>query len=121
MNDRQKQLKREFYRSIFAIRRLSYQVMERFVLEEDHGIPIDLECMETRIREATDTYKAMITTYDTAEENKQEPDVHTEHCCKLCGCKYGDDLKDDDGYIGCSVVSGRKKQSYSCGGGNCRF
>lgn len=36
-------------------------------------------------------------------------DVHTEHCCKNCGCKYGDDCYyDEDGrrYSLCSVVSG---------------
>jgi len=32
--------------------------------------------------------------------------VHTEHCCKLHGCKYGDD--------GCPVESGSKGQSYIC-------
>lgn len=39
---------------------------------------------------------------------KEEKDVHTEHCCKNCGCKYGED---ED----CSVVRGTKKQSFKCG------
>ncbi len=34
-------------------------------------------------------------------------DVHTEHCCVACGCKYDDD--------NCSVVTGKLKQSYACG------
>ena len=38
---------------------------------------------------------------------QQVIDVHTEHCCKTCGCKYGD--RD------CHVVSGFKKQSHKCG------
>jgi len=42
---------------------------------------------------------------------KQEKDVHTEHCCKRCGCKYGS--KD------CSVVSGKKRQSLKCGDAWC--
>lgn len=33
-------------------------------------------------------------------------DVHTEHCCVIHGCKYGDD--------GCTVYSGEKEQSYPC-------
>lgn len=35
-------------------------------------------------------------------------DVHTEHCCSLCGCKYGD--------TDCPVVTGQKKQSHPCVG-----
>ncbi len=35
-----------------------------------------------------------------------EKDVHTEHCCIIHGCKYGDD--------DCTVVSGEKPQSYLC-------
>lgn len=38
--------------------------------------------------------------------------VHTEHCCKNCGCKYGD--KD------CPVVEGRLPQSFPCGN-NCEW
>lgn len=41
------------------------------------------------------------------EENKC---VHTEHCCILHGCKYGD--------ADCPVENGRKKQSYLCEGCN---
>ncbi len=33
-------------------------------------------------------------------------DVHTEHCCLDHGCKYGDD--------NCTVVSGRREQSFRC-------
>lgn len=33
-------------------------------------------------------------------------DVHTEHCCAIHGCKYGDD--------DCSVATGRKMQSFPC-------
>lgn len=32
--------------------------------------------------------------------------VHTEHCCKKHGCKYGDD--------DCPVETGQKPQSYPC-------
>lgn len=35
-------------------------------------------------------------------------DVHTEHCCAKHGCKYPFTTKD------CSVVSGKKKQSFPC-------
>ncbi len=35
-------------------------------------------------------------------------DVHTEHCCIVHGCKYGDDSTT------CSVTTGRKKQSFMC-------
>ena len=34
-------------------------------------------------------------------------DVHTEHCCARCGCKYGDD--------DCPVVLRKKRQSRKCG------
>jgi hypothetical protein len=50
------------------------------------------------------------------DENR---DVHTEHCCKTCGCKYGDDVPrdgNDETDVGCSVVSGHRKQSYPCSG-----
>jgi hypothetical protein len=36
-----------------------------------------------------------------------EKDVHTEHCCKAHGCKYG------DGQL-CPVESGAKPQSFPC-------
>ncbi len=36
-------------------------------------------------------------------------DVHTEHCCKHCGCKYALELDQ------CTVVSGRGKQRVPCG------
>ena len=49
-----------------------------------------------------------------------DKDVHTEHCCENCGCKYGEDMPeispvDDEPIIMCSVVSGRKPQSFPCG------
>ena len=34
-------------------------------------------------------------------------DVHTEHCCLVHGCKYGNAYK-------CTVMSCREKQSYPC-------
>lgn len=36
----------------------------------------------------------------------QEKCVHTEHCCRVHGCKYNDEL--------CPVWLGRKVQSYPC-------
>jgi hypothetical protein len=42
-------------------------------------------------------------------ENKK--DVHTEHCCILHGCKYGDDRF---GGEGCSVCTLGYEQSYVC-------
>jgi hypothetical protein len=35
-------------------------------------------------------------------------DVHTEHCCKIHGCKYSPDNSQ------CSVASGDKAQSFPC-------
>jgi hypothetical protein len=50
---------------------------------------------------------------------EKQNDVHTRHCCKKCGCKYGEDKPeesfDDEPFIACSVVSGRKKQENACG------
>lgn len=47
---------------------------------------------------------------------EKQKDVHTEHCCKQCGCKYGEGHPDGPfETIGCSVVSGRLEQSYECG------
>jgi hypothetical protein len=40
-------------------------------------------------------------------EKETGKDVHTEHCCKDCGCKYGDD--------DCTVVTKTRVQSYDCG------
>jgi hypothetical protein len=53
-------------------------------------------------------------------ETPVQTDVHIKHCCKKCGCKYGEGEEEfspdyDDGFIPCSVVSGRKKQDYKCG------
>ena len=50
---------------------------------------------------------------------EKQKDVHTRHCCKQCGCKYGDDkeedlFEDDEPFIACSVVSGRKEQENEC-------
>lgn len=49
---------------------------------------------------------------------KNKKDVHTEHCCKIHGCKYGEDktieLDDGSSHVECSVVSGRKIQSFPC-------
>ena len=42
---------------------------------------------------------------------ESEKDVHTEHCCIVHGCKYGDDTFGGDG---CPVSSGKKKQSGPC-------
>lgn len=44
---------------------------------------------------------------------KQRTDVHTEHCCKWCGCKY----QEED----CTVVTGVLKSSVGCtgDGGSC--
>lgn len=46
-------------------------------------------------------------------------DVHTEHCCKNCGCKYGEDapemLEDGGQYIPCSVFANRLRQRLPCG------
>lgn len=46
-------------------------------------------------------------------------DIHTEHCCVNCGCKYGEDREeeDDDGevFVGCSVVAKLRRQSFKCG------
>jgi len=36
-----------------------------------------------------------------------EKDVHTEHCCIVHGCKYGEDDT-------CPVTTGQKPQSYPC-------
>ncbi len=35
-----------------------------------------------------------------------ENDIHTEHCCKDHGCKYG--------AANCTVASGQLKQSFEC-------
>ena len=32
--------------------------------------------------------------------------VHSQHCCKACGCKYGDE--------NCPVVLGTEKADYAC-------
>lgn len=49
------------------------------------------------------------TTESRKENYKKLKDVHTEHCCVNCGCKYGEDEY-------CPVVNKTKKQSYTCKG-----
>lgn len=49
------------------------------------------------------------------KKKNTDTDVHTRHCCKQCGCKYGEDrpeesMESDERFISCSVVSGRKTQ-----------
>lgn len=39
-------------------------------------------------------------------EAMSEKDVHTEHCCRIHGCKYNDS--------GCSVANKTKIQSFEC-------
>lgn len=39
-------------------------------------------------------------------EEPENKDVHTEHCCRWHGCKYGE--------CDCTVASGEKKQSFLC-------
>ena len=41
-----------------------------------------------------------------ADADTSERDVHTEHCCKEHGCKYGQG--------NCTVTSGKKAQSFPC-------
>ena len=48
-------------------------------------------------------------------------DMHINHCCETCGCKYGEDIPHYDimdgiHLIACSVVAGRQKQRYPCKG-----
>ena len=38
--------------------------------------------------------------------NAPNRDVHTEHCCAIHGCKYGDD--------DCTVMHGKQVQSWWC-------
>ena len=59
-------------------------------------------------------------------EPEENHDVHTEHCCYNCGCKYGMDLtaeeeseftgQDETGHVQCPVVSKAKRQSFQCSG-----
>lgn len=37
---------------------------------------------------------------------RDDRDVHTEHCCLIHGCKYGDE--------DCPVATGKKAQSFEC-------
>ena len=50
---------------------------------------------------------------------QKQTDVHTEHCCKNCGCKYGDDApnhrSDYPLDVDCTVKAGVRKQSNPCG------
>ena len=39
-------------------------------------------------------------------------DVHTQHCCTICGCKYGYDTLYDENR--CSVTNGSKLQNNLC-------
>jgi len=61
-----------------------------------------LDCMHNRIE---DLKKVL-------PKHNQDKDVHTEHCCVNCGCKYGEEDT-------CPVVQGWKKQSNPCRG-DCR-
>lgn len=54
---------------------------------------------------------------------KKYSNLHTHHCCKSCGCKYGDDKEVEDPFdnytfIPCPVVDGRDEQEHECNG-NC--
>jgi len=58
--------------------------------DDDEGIDVDEEDMQNVL----------------AKLKQYGYDVHTEHCCRKCGCKYGND--------DCTVATGIKKASYSC-------
>lgn len=70
---------------------------------------MEIPFMETLIEEEETTTEAQL----DVQVGKLPPgqiDVHTEHCCKNCGCKYGDS--------DCSVRTGRSSQSFPCGKAN---
>ena len=52
-------------------------------------------------------YQSRQHTIQTQRMPEAEKDVHTEHCCRWHGCKYGDDAD-------CPVENGTKRQSYAC-------
>lgn len=56
--------------------------------------------------EDTAPLKAAYHWRQTGKQPANLRDVHTEHCCSVHGCKYGD--------AGCTVASGQKKQSFPC-------
>lgn len=43
---------------------------------------------------------------EARRRTKTVPNVHTRHCCKQCGCKYG--------YTDCPVVTGEQTAEYPC-------
>lgn len=49
-------------------------------------------------------YKSHMAITDATPDSKK--DVHTEHCCTICGCKYSNKAED------CSVNDGSKRQSF---------
>ena len=72
-----------------------------FMLESsDRQVMLGCVC-HTKLSLETSTFAS------AREEPDRNKDVHTEHCCYNCGCKYGDEF--------CSVTTGRKGQSYECG------
>lgn len=67
-----------------------------------------LGCLNFRKSGELGKMKATAVRDKAGPEPEAKKDVHTEHCCKNCGCKYGYDY--------CPVVKGIKNQSYPCRG-----
>ena len=81
--------------------------LEFAVRKEDvvlaHWLRTALAKINTAKKSELDT---LLPPYDMIRRANQIKDVHTEHCCKEHGCKYGED--------DCPVVTGKKIQSYPC-------
>lgn len=58
-----------------------------------------------RIHEHLEREEEVVEISSTTKKMDFEMDVHTEHCCLTCGCKYGDKS--------CSVTTEEKIQSYT--------
>jgi len=120
MTDVTKNLKEKISRKMFQVSAIACNVSSALSEANQNSLLSDLAEIQKCCVEAATAFKTMQTTYTAEQHAQQLPDVHTEHCCKLCGCKYGDDTVDDEGYVRCSVANDSKKQTYPCRD-HCRF
>lgn len=64
------------------------------------------EYLDANIREKPVAILNLLRAWDGRSPEQEDTDVHTEHCCRLHGCKYGD--------LDCPVETGVKAQTSWC-------
>lgn len=100
----------------------SLHVPDELITEE--GSEVTLRCRKCKLSTIVSS-NATAWKHETKPEAEGNKDVHTEHCCIYCGCKYNKStdyqwqqsaIEGKDPELCCSVMSLIKSQTYPCHG-----